>query len=383
MRRNVIIYSLVILVIISVSFLAGMNYGGYISAQNSIDRNLQILLQAYNIITNNYVEKVDGKNISYKGIEGMLSSLNDPYSYFMKPEDYKAMGEEFQGSFEGIGIEIGMNDKKQIVVISPIDDTPAQKAGLKTGDIILKVDDKSTEGMNLDQVSRLIRGPAGTKVRLTIQREEEPKPLEFVITRAVIRLYTVSSKMLDDNIGYIKLKAFREPTAEELNNALDQILPKAKRGIIFDLRNNPGGLLSSAIQVASYFIQKGPVLYAEDRNGNRDQFDVIPNLYKVRVPVVVLVNEGSASASEIVAGALQDHKKATLVGTKTFGKGLVQSVIQLADGSAMSLTVQKWLTPKMRYIHKEGIKPDIQVEWDQKGIDIQLERAKEVLLGKK
>lgn len=383
MRRNVVIYILVALVTICISFLAGMNYGGYISAQNNIDRNLQILLQAYNIITNNYVEKIDVKNLSYKGIEGMLSSLNDPYSYFMKPEDYKAMGEEFQGSFEGIGIEIGMNDKKQIVVISPIDDTPAQKAGLKTGDIILKVDDKFTEGMNLDQVSRLIRGPAGTKVRLTIQREGEPKPLEFVITRAVIRLLTVSSKMLDDNIGYIKLKAFREPTAEELNNALDQILPKARKGIIFDLRNNPGGLLSSAIQVASYFIQRGPILYAEDRNGNRDQFDAISSLYKVRVPVVVLVNEGSASASEIVAGALQDYRRATLVGTKTFGKGLVQSVIQLADGSAMSLTVQKWLTPKMRYIHKEGIKPDIQVEWDQKGTDIQLERAKEVLLGKK
>jgi carboxyl-terminal processing protease len=383
MRRNFIIYSLVSLVVITVSFLAGMNYGGYISAQNNVDRNLQILSQAYYFIMNNYVEKVDGKNLSYKGIEGMISSLNDPYSYFMKPEDYKAMGEEFQGSFEGIGIEIGMNDKKQIIVISPIDDTPAQKAGLKSGDIILKVDDRSTEGMNLDQVSRLIRGPAGTKVRLTIQREGEQKPIEITITRAVIKLLTVSSKLLEDNIGYVKIKAFREPTADELNNALDQILPKARRGIILDLRNNPGGLLSSAIQVASYFIQKGPILYAEDRNGNRDQFDAISSLYKVKVPVVVLVNEGSASASEIVAGALQDYKKATLVGTKTFGKGLVQSVVQLADGSAISLTVQKWLTPKMRYIHKEGIKPDIQVDWDQKGTDIQLERAKEVLLGKK
>lgn len=383
MRRNFVIYSLVALITIVISFLAGMNYGGYISAQNNIDRNLQILTQTYYLITNNYVEKVDGKNLSYKGIEGMISSLNDPYSYFMKPEDYKAMGEEFQGSFEGIGIEIGMNDKKQIVVISPIDDTPAQKAGLKTGDIILKVDDKSTEGMNLDQVSRLIRGPAGTKVKLTIQREEEQKPIEITITRAVIRLLTVSSKLLEDNIGYIKVKAFREPTSDELDKALDQILPKAKRGIILDLRNNPGGLLSSAIQVASYFIPKGTILYAEDRNGNRDQFDAISSLYKVRVPVVVLVNEGSASASEIVAGALQDYKRATLVGTKTFGKGLVQSVIQLADGSAISLTVQKWLTPKLRYIHKEGIKPDIQVDWDQKGTDIQLERAKEVLLGKK
>ncbi|MGC8970929.1 MAG: S41 family peptidase [bacterium] len=383
MRRNFVIYSLVALITVVISFLLGINYGGYISAQNNVDRNLQILTQAYYLITNNYVEKVDGKNLSYKGIEGMISSLNDPYSYFMKPEDYKTMGEEFQGSFEGIGIEIGMNDKKQIVVISPIDDTPAQKAGLKTGDIILKVDDKSTEGMNLDQVSRLIRGPAGTKVKLTIQREGEQKPIEITITRAVIRLLTVSSKLLEDNIGYIKIKAFREPTSDELDNALNQILPKAKRGIILDLRNNPGGLLSSAIQVASYFIQKGPILYAEDRNGNRDQFDAISSLYRVKVPVVVLVNEGSASASEIVAGALQDYKRATLVGTKTFGKGLVQSVIQLADGSAISLTVQKWLTPKLRYIHKEGIKPDIQVDWDQKGTDIQLERAKEVLLGKK
>ncbi len=383
MRRNFVIYSLVALITVVISFLLGINYGGYISAQNNADRNLQILTQAYYLITNNYVEKVDGKNLSYKGIEGMISSLNDPYSYFMKPEDYKTMGEEFQGSFEGIGIEIGMNDKKQIVVISPIDDTPAQKAGLKTGDIILKVDDKSTEGMNLDQVSRLIRGPAGTKVKLTIQREGEQKPIEITITRAVIRLLTVYSKLLEDNIGYIKIKAFREPTSDELDNALNQILPKAKRGIILDLRNNPGGLLSSAIQVASYFIQKGPILYAEDRNGNRDQFDAISSLYRVKVPVVVLVNEGSASASEIVAGALQDYKRATLVGTKTFGKGLVQSVIQLADGSAISLTVQKWLTPKLRYIHKEGIKPDIQVDWDQKGTDIQLERAKEVLLGKK
>ncbi|HOL55273.1 MAG TPA: PDZ domain-containing protein, partial [bacterium] len=164
MRRNSIVYSLIFLLAISLAFLAGMNYRGELFAQNSIDRNLQVLSQAYYFITNNYVEKVDGKNVSYKGIEGMVSSLNDPYSYFMRPEDYKAMGEEFQGSFEGIGVEIGMNENKQIVVISPIDDTPAQKAGLKTGDIILKVEDKSTEGMNLDQVSSLIRGPAGTKV---------------------------------------------------------------------------------------------------------------------------------------------------------------------------------------------------------------------------
>lgn len=383
MRRNFIIYSIISLLAISLAFLAGMNYGGNLFAQNTIDRNLQVLSQAYYFILNNYVEKVDGKSISYKGIEGMISSLNDPYSYFMKPEDYKAMGEEFQGSFEGIGIEIGMNENKQIVVISPIDDTPAQKAGLKTGDIILKVDDRSTEGMNLDQVSRLIRGPAGTKVKLTIQREGEKSPIEITITRAVIRLLTVSSKLLDNDIGYIKIKAFREPTSNELNNALEQILPRARRGIILDLRNNPGGLLSSAIEVASFFIQKGTVLYAEDRNGNRDQYEVIPSLYKVRVPLVVLVNEGSASASEIVAGALQDYKRAALVGTKTFGKGLVQSVVQLADGSAISLTVQRWLTPKLRYIHKDGIKPDIQIDWDQKGADIQLERAKEVLLGKK
>lgn len=383
MRRNFIIYSIISLLAISLAFLAGMNYGGNLFAQNTIDRNLQVLSQAYYFILNNYVEKVDGKSISYKGIEGMISSLNDPYSYFMKPEDYKAMGEEFQGSFEGIGIEIGMNENKQIVVISPIDDTPAQKAGLKTGDIILKVDDRSTEGMNLDQVSRLIRGPAGTKVKLTIQREGEKSPIEITITRAVIRLLTVSSKLLDNEVGYIKIKAFREPTSNELNNALEQILPRARRGIILDLRNNPGGLLSSAIEVASFFIQKGTVLYAEDRNGNRDQYEVIPSLYKVRVPLVVLVNEGSASASEIVAGALQDYKRAALVGTKTFGKGLVQSVVQLADGSAISLTVQRWLTPKLRYIHKDGIKPDIQIDWDQKGADIQLERAKEVLLGKK
>ncbi len=383
MRRNSIVYSLIFLLAISLAFLAGMNYRGELFAQNSIDRNLQVLSQAYYFITNNYVEKVDGKNVSYKGIEGMVSSLNDPYSYFMRPEDYKAMGEEFQGSFEGIGVEIGMNENKQIVVISPIDDTPAQKAGLKTGDIIIKVEDKSTEGMNLDQVSSLIRGPAGTKVRLTIQREGEKNPVEITVTRAVIRLLTVSSKLLDDNIGYIKIKAFREPTTSELNNALDQILPKAKKGIILDLRNNPGGLLSSAIEVASFFIQKGTVLYAEDRNGNREQYDIIPNLYRVKVPMVVLVNEGSASASEIVAGALQDYKRATVVGTKTFGKGLVQSVVQLADGSAISLTVQRWLTPKLRYIHKDGIKPDIQLDWDQKGTDIQLERAKEVLLGKK
>lgn len=383
MKRNFVIYSIISLLVISLAFLAGMNYGGNLFAQNTIDRNLQVLSQAYYFILNNYVEKVDGKSISYKGIEGMISSLNDPYSYFMKPEDYKAMGEEFQGSFEGIGIEIGMNENKQIVVISPIDDTPAQKAGLKTGDIILKVDDRSTEGMNLDQVSRLIRGPAGTKVKLTIQREGEKSPIEITITRAVIRLLTVSSKLLDNDIGYIKIKAFREPTSNELNNALEQILPRARRGIILDLRNNPGGLLSSAIEVASFFIQKGTVLYAEDRNGNRDQYEVIPSLYKVRVPLVVLVNEGSASASEIVAGALQDYKRATLVGTKTFGKGLVQSVVQLADGSAISLTVQRWLTPKLRYIHKDGIKPDIQIDWDQKGADIQLERAKEVLLGKK
>ncbi|MGC8717425.1 MAG: S41 family peptidase [bacterium] len=380
-----VVYVLVFVVIIGLSFIAGMNYSGYLSAQNGvIDKNLQILSHAYYFITNNYVDKnLDKVNLTYKGIEGMISSLNDPYSYFMKPEDYKAMEEEFQGSFEGVGMEIGVNDNKQVVVISPIDDTPAQKAGIKPGDIIIKVDEKSTNGMNADDVSKLIRGPAGTKVKIIIQREGESKPLEFTLTRAVVKLVTVSSKMLDSNIGYIKIKAFREPTGEELSKALDAILPKAKNGIILDLRNNPGGLLGSAIEVVSYFVPKGPVVYAEDRDNNREEYSVIPNLYKVKVPLVVLVNKGSASASEIVAGALQDYKRATLIGTKTFGKGLVQSVFALADGSAISLTIQRWLTPNKRYIHKEGITPDIVVEWDQKGNDIQLERAKSFLLEKK
>jgi len=383
MKRK-LVYVLVFVAIIGISFIAGMNYSGYLLAQNGVDRSLQVLSQAYYFITNNYVEKtLDKVSLTYKGIEGMLSSLNDPYSYFMKPEDYKAMGEEFQGSFEGVGMEIGVNDNKQVVIISPIDDTPAQKAGIKPGDIIIKVDDKTTEGMNADEVSKLIRGHESTKVKITIQREGEPKPIEFVVTRAVIKLVTVSMKVLDNNIGYIKIKAFREPTKTELSKALDEILPKSKKGIILDLRNNPGGLLGSAIEVASYFIPKGPVVYAEDRNNNREEYNVIPGLYRVKVPVVVLVNKGSASASEIVAGALQDSKKATLIGTKTFGKGLVQSVVALADGSAISLTIQRWLTPNKRYIHKEGIKPDISVEWDQKGNDIQLERAKDFLLEKK
>jgi carboxyl-terminal processing protease len=280
----------------------------------------------------------------------------------MPPEIYKEMQIETQGNFGGLGIQIGIKDD-QLTVIAPIDDTPAFRAGIKAGDKILKIDGTSTKDMLLMEAVKLLRGPKGTSVTITIMRDGFEKPEDFTITRDIIELKSVMYKMFPDNIGYVRLRQFQEDSADELENALNDLGHQGMAAMIFDLRNNPGGLLNSAVEVADKFLEKGKlIVYTEGRKKNQDmRFVAHQDFTHPNYPMAVLVNHGSASASEIVAGALQAHSRAIIVGTQTYGKGSVQSVIPLSDNSGLRLTTALYYTPDGRSIHEKGITPDIVV----------------------
>jgi len=313
-------------------------------------------------VQKHYVEEVKTKDLVYGAIRGMLATL-DPHSAFMPPDVYKEVQVETKGEFGGVGIQIGIKDNR-LTVIAPIDGTPAERAGIKAGDFIIKVNEESTKDMNLVDAVQKMRGPKGTKVTLTIQREGAAEPMVFVLTREIIKIESVRSKMLDGNIGYIRVTQFQDLTAKDVSAALRKLREQKMQSLILDLRNNPGGLLTSAVEVSEQFV--GPnrlIVYIKTREGRKDDYvshskEQQPDDY----PVIVLVNEGSASASEIVAGALQDWGRAVLVGVQTFGKGSVQTILPLGDGSGLRLTTAKYYTPKGRSIHGVGINPDIVVK---------------------
>jgi carboxyl-terminal processing protease len=317
------------------------------------------------LVKKNYVEDVKDKDVVYSAIKGILESL-DAHSSFMPPEMYKEMQSETKGEFGGIGIEITIKDGFP-TVIAPIEDTPAYKEGLKSGDHIIKIDGKPTKNMGLVDVVKMIRGAKGKPVTLTIFREGFTAPKDYRVVRDVIVVKSVKYKMIENDYGYIRIAQFQERTARDLENALKELAKSNKgkpmKGIILDLRNDPGGLLEQAVEVSDKFIEEGLIVYIEGRKKD----DKAMKFYARKNddylgPLVVLVNEGSASASEIVAGALQDYKRAIVVGTKTFGKGSVQTVFPLGDGSAVRLTTAKYYTPKGRSIQAEGITPDIIVD---------------------
>ena len=324
---------------------------------------IRLFSEALTIVQKNYVEEPESQELVRGAIKGMLNSL-DPHSSFMDPDMYKEMQIDTQGEFQGIGITIGTRDGI-LTVISPIDDTPAFRAGILAGDKIVIIEGTSTKDMSLMEAVKLMRGPKGTKVTISILREGEPDPIEHTITRDVIPLFSVKVKDLDPNIGYVRIAQFAKKTSTEFTEALEKIRGEkgeAFKGLVLDLRNNPGGLLVSAIEIADIFVDSGPIVTTKGRLQNQNfAYNAKSKGTEPDYPIVVLVNGGSASASEIVAGALQDYKKAILIGTTTFGKGSVQTIYRLGDGSGMRVTTARYFTPSGRSIQATGIEPDIVV----------------------
>ena len=309
-----------------------------------------------------YVEPVDDKTLLENAIKGMLGNL-DPHSAYLEPEAFAELQESTSGEFGGLGIEVGTEDGF-IKVVSPIDDTPASKAGIQPGDLIVKIDGQPTKGLSLMEAVDKMRGKAGSKINLTLVREGG-KPFDVELTRAVIKVKSVRSQLLEDGYGLIRISQFQVNTGEEVGKALAKLRKdngKKLRGLVLDLRNNPGGVLQAAVEVADHFLKKGLIVYTEGRIANSElRFNADPADASEGVPLVVLINGGSASASEIVAGALQDHKRGVLMGTDSFGKGSVQTVLPLNNDRALKLTTALYFTPNGRSIQAQGIVPDIEV----------------------
>ncbi|HMN01562.1 S41 family peptidase [Geobacter anodireducens] len=326
--------------------------------------SIELFTDVLAIVKKSYVEEVDTKKLIYGAINGMLASL-DPHSSFMPPDMYKEMKIDTKGSFGGLGIEITIKDGL-LTVISPIEDTPAFRAGIKAGDQILKIEDRFTKDMTIMDAVKRMRGPKGTKVTLTIMREGFDKPKEFTLVRDTIQVKSVRFRSMDQGYGYIRIAQFQEKTDDDLVKALKALKEEnggELRGLVLDLRNDPGGLLDQAVKVADHFIEDGLIVYTEGREReSRMQFSARKLGTEPNYPMVVLINSGSASASEIVAGALQDHKRAVVMGTQSFGKGSVQTIIPLSDESGLRLTTARYFTPGGRSIQAKGITPDIVVE---------------------
>jgi len=333
-----------------------------VSAQTDGYKDLKVFSEVLSALKRSYVEEVDTKELVYGAIKGMLNTL-DAHSSFMVPTVYKEMQVDTRGEFGGLGIQIGVRDKR-LVVIAPIADTPAARAGIEAGDIILKVDDhEMTPDTSLMDAVQKMRGRKGTAVTLSIYRSSETEPLSFTLIRDVIRIKSVRSKLLEPGIGYVHLTQFQEHTARDLKKAIKDLQKEEIHSLILDLRNNPGGLLNSAKDVSEQFLESGQLIVSiKSRNGEKTEYKASKAESPLDgMPIIVLVNEGSASASEIVAGALQDWKRAVVLGTQTFGKGSVQTILPLSDGSALRLTTAKYYTPSGRSIQNLGIDPDIVV----------------------
>lgn len=315
-------------------------------------------------IKTDYVEYVDDKTLLENAIRGMLTGL-DPHSTYLSPDDYKELKIGTTGKFGGLGIQVSM-ENGFVKVISPIDDTPAYRAGLEAGDIIIRLNDKSVKGMTLNDAVKIMRGDPGSEIDLIVIREGTDKPLPFTITRDIIAVQSVRGRILEPGFGYIRISNFQSKTARDLVSAVSQLKKDNEgelKGLVLDLRNNPGGVLSAAADVSDAFIDSGKLVYTRGRIENSDfKFHAKPGDIMNGLPMVVLINEGSASASEIVAGALQDHGRAVIMGSKSFGKGSVQTIQELRSGGAIKLTTARYYTPKGRSIQGEGITPDIMLE---------------------
>ena len=343
-------------------------------------------------IKKNYLKNVDEETLINGELKGMFQSLNDPYSTYMTKDEFEDFTEHTKGIYGGIGVIVTPGDDNLITVVSPIDGTPGEKAGIKTGDKITKVNGKEFNADTMDQAVKVMKGDPGTKVNITIVRKDKEgnnNEMDITIVREEIRLQTVNSDIIEGNIGYINITSFDDLTYKDFKKEINGLMDKNIKGIILDLRNNPGGLLDVCVDIADEFLDKGIVVYTQTRDGQKEYLRSDND--KIDLPLVVLVNKGSASASEILAGAIKDRGRGTLVGTTTFGKGIVQRIKQLSDGSGFKLTVSQYFTPNGINIHGVGIKPNVEVELPENvetiGVenlknDTQLQKGLEILKGK-
>ncbi|MFQ6067118.1 MAG: S41 family peptidase [bacterium] len=345
----------------------GITVGGILFSRvwagGNLFSDLRPLIETYQAIQTQYIEKVKPSKLIEGAIKGMIESLEDPHSRWMDPRSYKEMETEKEGKFGGLGIQITIKDNF-LTIVSPLEGTPASEAGIEPGDRIIKIEGKSTQGITLTEAMEKLRGEPGTGIKITIQREGEKNYLEFNLTRAIIKFPNIKQRVLPHNIGYIKIMGFtNENTDEDLKAALAQLEDKKIEGLILDLRYNPGGLLSQAVEVADEFLDSGVIVSTKGREGSQNRiYHARPGGEAVDIPLVVLVNGGSASASEIVAGAIKDHNRGILIGTKSFGKGTVQSIIPLVNEGAITLTTARYYTPSRESIEGKGIEPYIKVE---------------------
>lgn len=345
-----------------VLLIAGMAVGpvaNLAASETSAYSELRAFSEVLSLVEENYVNKVDARKLIRGAIRGMLRTL-DPHTTYLNPEYFKEMQVETTGRFGGLGVEISIRDGV-LTVVTPIEDTPAYKVGVQAGDQIILIEKEPTKDMSLQDVVKKLRGKPGTKVKISVRREGEKELLDFTITRQIIRIKSVRSKMLADDIAYIRVRSFQNGTSREVLGALSTLKDEGAKALVLDLRNNPGGLLSQAVSVSDIFLEAGSlIVYTKGRMTDQEhRFTSTHEAQGGEIPMAVLVNAGSASASEIVAGALQDLERAKLIGVKTFGKGSVQTVVPLSDGSGLRLTTALYFTPKGRRIQGEGIVPDI------------------------
>jgi len=359
-----------LILIIGLVIGASLSVGHYVWADREETLNtlpleeLRSFTDVLDRIKQDYVEQVDDKQLLENAIRGMLSGL-DPHSNYLDEDAFKELQVGTSGEFGGLGIEVGLEDGF-VKVIAPIDDTPAKRAGVQAGDLIIRLDDTPVKGLSLGEAVKLMRGKPDTEIILTIVRNGEDKPLKIKVVRDIIQVRSVKSRILEPGFGYVRITQFQARTALNLRQAITELRQEngePLKGFIIDLRNNPGGVLNAAVQVSDAFLDKGTVVYTEGRgSGSQQHFNATPGDILQGAPMVVLVNSGSASASEIVAGALQDHQRAIVMGERTFGKGSVQTILPLLNGSAVKLTTARYYTPNGRSIQAEGIEPDIQLE---------------------
>ncbi|MGD0576830.1 MAG: S41 family peptidase [Candidatus Staskawiczbacteria bacterium] len=393
MNRKKIIYAIILVICFVAVFSAGIWLGAtkiayHVPQPGTIDFSL--FWDAYGKLQKNYIDpsKIDNQKVIYGAIEGMTSSLGDPYTAFFDPQQAQLFEQDLSGSFEGIGVEIGVKNGL-LTIIAPLPGTPGDKAGLKTGDEIIKINGKDATSMSSDEAVNLIRGPKGTSVTLSILRDNWSATKDFKITRETINVATMSWKIENGNIAYIKINEFGDTLVSDFKTAALAILQSPAKKIIIDLRGNPGGYLDAAQNIAGWFLQNGQTVTIEDFGDGRAKqiYKAEGNAELAGYPVVVLIDQGSASASEILAGALRDDRNVQLIGTKSFGKGSVQEVINLQGGSFLKITIAKWLTPKGNSISEVGLEPDVKVDITDQDVqlkkDPQLDKALEIINGLK
>lgn len=353
--------------------------------------DFKLFWETWDLLSRSYLDKkhIDPSKLFYGAISGMVASVGDPYTVFLPPEQQKFSAEELNGSFEGVGIQLGFNEDKRLVVVTPLTGTPAERSGIQPKDVIVKIEDKETQNMSLPEAVKLIRGTKGTKVVLTIQRAGEENTRSFSLTRETIIVKSVEVSYKETpghkSVAVIKLSRFGERTNDEWKDVVSDIKMKNPEALVLDLRNNPGGFLEGAVFIASEFLDSGDVVLQENASGDRMAYKVNRSGSLIKIPMLVLINKGSASAAEIVAGALQDRFRARLVGEQSFGKGTIQEAQELQGGAGIHITVAKWLTPNGRWVNdSHGLAPDVKVELPKEDVkdsikDPQLDKALELL----